>query len=310
MNFLEWDWNEVVEFFRRPLFSMGEKEFTLGTLFAIVLVVIGSTVLARLVRWILRTRLLSRSAMDVGTQYALSRLAGYVALSLGLLVGISTVGIDLTSLTVLIGALGVGIGFGLQDIINNFVSGLVILFERPIQIGHRVEVGDTAGRVSRIGARSTTIVTNDNIAMIIPNSEFISSRVVNWSLGGDRRVRFKIPVGVSYGSDPREVERILLEVAAANKDVLKDHKPDVSFTAFGDSSINFVLRVWTETESERPEVIKSALNFAIWDALKAAKIEIPFPQRDLHVKGLIQTGSGGDSDAGDRARKSPEPAPE
>ncbi len=310
MNFLEWDWEGIVAFFQRPLFKMGDEAFTLGTLFALVLVVIGSALLARFVRWILRTRILSHSLMDVGTQFALSRLAGYVALVLGLLVGMSTVGIDLTSLTVLIGALGIGIGFGLQDIINNFVSGLVILFERPIQIGHRVQVGDTAGRVVRIGARSTTIVTNANIALIIPNSEFISSRVVNWSLGGDRRVRFKIPVGVSYDSDPRVVERILLEVAAANEDVLKTYKPDVMFTGFGESSIDFELRIWTETQSERPGVIESDLYFAIWDALKAADIEIPFPQRDLHVKGPIRMESGVDSEPGDRARESPKSAPE
>ncbi len=288
------DWDYLLELLSRPLFTLDDKPVTVAKLLVLVAVVVGSALAAKAVRWILRTRILSRSAMDIGSQHALSRLAGYVVLLLGLLIGFTASGIDLTSLTVLIGALGVGIGFGLQDIINNFVCGLVILFERPIQMGHRVAVGDTAGRVVRIGARSTTIVTNDNIALIIPNSEFISSRVVNWSLGGDRRVRFTVPFGVSYGSNPREVERLALEVAAANEDVLSEFPPDLMFVGFGDSSIDFELRVWTVTEFNRPEVIKSALYFGIWDALKANGIEIPFPQRDLHVKGPLEVRMNGE----------------
>lgn len=289
------NWEQLLAIVQRPLFTLGDTQFTLTTVFLLVLVVLASMIFARFVRWLLRTRVLSRSMMDAGAQDAFSRLVGYVALLLGLLIGLSAVGIDLTSLTVLIGALGVGIGFGLQDIINNFVSGLVILFERPIQVGHRVEVGETAGRVARIGARSTTIVTNDNIALIIPNSEFISSRVVNWSLGGDQRVRFRVPFGVSYDSDPRQIERIALEVAAANKDVLQDFPPDVLFVGFGESSLDFELRVSTVTEFSRPGVIKSAIYYALWDALKANGIEIPFPQRDLHVKGPLQVQLGANS---------------
>jgi small-conductance mechanosensitive channel len=278
------DWNTIIELLREPLFTMGETPITIAKLLELVAVVIVSVLVARIVRKVLRNRVLSRTLMDVGMQYALARIAGYVTLMLGLLVGLSTVGIDLTSLTVLIGALGVGIGFGLQNIINNFVSGLVILFERPFAVGHRVEVGETAGKVLRIGARSTTIVTNENIALIIPNSEFISGRVVNWSMGGDRRVRFHIPVGVSYGSSPRAVERLLLEVAAQNDDVLKEPKPQVTFKRFGDSSIDFELRVWTVTQYERPQVLASALYFKIWDIFKANDIEIPFPQRDVHIQ--------------------------
>jgi len=287
------NWDYLLDLLSRPLFTLDDKPVTFAKLLLLLAVVVGAVLFSKFVRWILRTRILTRSAMNVGTQYALSRLAGYAALLIGLLVGLGASGIDLTSLTVLIGALGVGIGFGLQDIINNFVSGLVILFERPIQVGHRVEVGDTTGNVERIGARSTTILTNNNIAVIIPNSEFISERVVNWSLGGDRRVRIAVPVGVSYASSPREVERLLLEVAAANPDVLKNHAADVLFVAFGESSIDFELRVWTETESHRPNVLKSALYFAIWDVLAENGIEIPFPQRDLHVKGPLEVRMDG-----------------
>jgi small-conductance mechanosensitive channel len=295
---MDMEWNEIVELVQRPLFTLGQKPVSAATLALLLGVVIGAMLLSRVARTILRTRILSRTVMDVGLQYALARIAGYVVLVLGLLVGLSAVGIDLSSLTVLIGALGVGIGFGLQNIINNFVSGLVILFERPIQIGHRVEVGDIAGRVERIGARGTTIVTNDNIALIIPNSEFISSRVVNWSLGGDRRVRFHIPIGVSYGSDPKVVRQLLEDVALANPDVLKDPRPDLMFDKFGDSSIDFELRVWTETMSDRPKVLASALYYAIWEVLHDNDIEIPFPQRDLNFKGPVhvQVTRGGEAD--------------
>jgi len=187
----------------------------------------------------------------------------------------------------------VGVGFGLQGVVHNFVSGLIILFERPFQLGHRVDVDGTTGRVSKIGARSTTIVTNDNIAMIVPNSKFIAGQVITWSLGGDRRVRFKLPVGVSYGSEPRQVERLLLEVARANPEVLSSPPPAVVFKGFGDSSLDFELRVWTETVYERPSVFKSPLYFAIWDIFKEHGIEIPFPQRDLHVKEPIRVEMGG-----------------
>jgi small-conductance mechanosensitive channel len=277
-------WQELTEIVRRTLFTLGDTPVSLLSLLQLALIVTLSVVLGSVVRRLFRTRILSRTRMDVGLQYALARIAGYLVLVIGLLIGLSTVGIDLTSLTVLIGALGVGIGFGLQDIINNFVSGLVILFERPFSVGHRVEVKGTAGRVERIGARSTTIVTNDNIALVIPNSEFVSDRVVNWSLGGDKRVRFAIPVGVSYASDPHLVERLLLEVAAGSPLVLKDPEPTVILLGFGDSSIDFELRVWTETHFERPKVLASDINFRIWDSFKAHGIELPFPQRDVHLR--------------------------
>jgi small-conductance mechanosensitive channel len=190
-------------------------------------------------------------------------------------------------LAVIAGALGVGIGFGLQNIVSNFVSGLILLTERPIQIGARVDVGGTMGDVIRIGARSTTIVTNDNITIIVPNSEFITGRVINWSIG-DPKVRFRIPIGVSYGSDPRVVERLLIEVAEANPHVLKNPEPTVRFVECADSSLNFELRVWSVDMVTRPGALRSELNFAIWDKFKQHGIEIPFPQRDLHLKDPVQ----------------------
>jgi len=147
-------------------------------------------------------------------------------------------------LTFLAGALGVGVGFGLQNITSNLISGIILLFERPIKIGDRIEVGGVHGDVVRISPRATTIVTNDNIAVIVPNSDFITGRITNWSYT-DRDVRFHIPVGVSYRSGPEEVRRLLLAVAGAYPGVLKQPEPDAHFQEFGDSSLNFVLLVWT-----------------------------------------------------------------
>jgi small-conductance mechanosensitive channel len=195
---------------------------------------------------------------------------------------LQSAGINLSTLSIMAGALGVGIGFGLQNITNNFVSGLVILFERPIKVGDRIEVGDITGDVIKISMRSTTIITNDNITVIIPNSDFITSTVINWS-HNDRNVRFNVPVGVSYGSDPEKVKALLLKVADEEDAVLKKPAPDVIFTEFADSSLNFHLRVWTTSHTTRPKVLTSQLYFNIFKIFKENGIEIPFPQRDLHI---------------------------
>jgi small-conductance mechanosensitive channel len=217
-------------------------------------------------------------------------------LILGVGVVLSTAGLNLSSLAVLGGALGIGIGFGLQNIVNNFVSGLIILFERPITIGQRVEVGGTTGVVTRIGARSTTIVTNDRITHIIPNAEFVSKPVINWSHGGDKLMRIAVTVRVAHGTDPRAVEKLLLEVAAADKDVSREPAPDVILDGFGNESIDFRLRVFSETMSGTPAVLRSHLNFAIWDALEKAGIEAAFHSRDLSIRGPVRVELGrGDS---------------
>jgi small-conductance mechanosensitive channel len=167
---------------------------------------------------------------------------------------VETVGVNLSSLAVIAGALGVGIGFGLQNIVSNFVSGLIILAERPIQIGDRVDLGNnTVGKVERIGARATHVLTNDNILIIVPNSEFVSGRVINWT-HVDPRVRFRIEMGVGYGSDPHVVEKLLLEVADGNPNVLKSPSPTVVFKAFGESALNFELRVWSSGRLTRKPV--------------------------------------------------------
>ncbi len=278
----------ILELLNKELFKLGDASVTPATLLQFVLIIAVVIVAGRLTRRFLRDRVLKRTALDPGARDAIGRISGYAVVVLGAMVGLSTLGLDLSALAVLGGALGVGIGFGLQNIVNNFVSGLIILFERPITVGHRVEVGGTTGVVRRIGARSTSVVTNDNITHIIPNSEFVSQPVINWSHGNDRRVRISVPIGVSYGSNPREVERLLLDVASKNENVIQEMNSDVLFVGFGESSIDFQLRVWSETLSGTPHVLQSQLLYAAWDVLQEAGIEIPFPQRDLNFRNPVR----------------------
>ncbi|MCH6573621.1 MAG: mechanosensitive ion channel family protein [Bacteroidetes bacterium] len=236
----------------------------------------------RIRNWLVHT-VLAKSTLDLGTRTAIGTITRYAIILIGLMIILQSVGIDLSTLTVLAGALGVGIGFGLQNVTNNFVSGIIILFERPIKVGDRIEVGNISGDVVRISMRATTVLTNDNISVIVPNSEFISSQVINWS-HNDRNVRFNIPVGVSYKEDPQKVKELLLSVADDNTAVLKEPLPDVIFDEFGDSSLNFILRVWTTKLIQTPQVLKSQLYFEIFKRFREVGIEIPFPQRDLHIK--------------------------
>lgn len=264
-------------------FKVGETSFTLGTLLYLIVLVLIVLWVAGKVKQLFLERIMSRSQMDIGGQKAVATLLHYVLLLLGLMIVLQTAGIDLTTLTVIAGAVGVGVGLGLQDVVNNFISGLIILFERPIKVDDRIQIGDVDGKVADIRARSTTVVTNDNVSFIIPNSKFINENVINWT-HNDARLRFRIPVGVSYGSDPQRVRQALLEAAAANDDVLQEPAPSVWFRAFGDSSLNFELLVWTRSMVHNPGRFSSDLNFAIHDKLKEYEIAIPFPQRDLHLR--------------------------
>src|SRR2546423_5919554 len=228
-------------------------------------------------------RLLAQSGLDRSLQYAIAQVVSNIVLVVGIFFVLENAGIHLAALAVFSGAGGVGGGFGLQNIASNFISGLVILAERPITIGDRVEVAGVIGQVQQIHARSTVIVTNDNIAMIVPNTKFIDSPVTNWTYG-DPRVRFRIPVGVAYGSDVRKVSDALVAAGRSNPHVLDDPAPSVFLKEFGASSINFELVVWSSEMSHRPSRFKSDLNFAIEEKLREAGIEIPNPQRDLHIR--------------------------
>lgn len=266
-----------------PIFTAGNTPVTLWTLLQLLLLVLLLIYLSGRLRWWLAERMLLRTRLDLGARQAVASITRYVVLLVGLLVILQTAGIDLTTLNVLAGAVGIGVGFGLQNVVSNFISGLIIMFERPIKIGDRIVIDQVEGDVVEIGARSTVVLTNDNINIIVPNSKFITENVVNWKYN-DGKVRFKIPVGVAYGSDVRKVEKILLEIAAAEPEVLEEPAPVVRFLEFGDSSLNLELRAWSSSSVTRRGKLISALNFAIYEKFREHEIEIPFPQRDLHIR--------------------------
>lgn len=269
----------------RPILHLGNLPVTVVFLTKAVFFLALLGIVAALTRRLLQNRILSRTFLDAGQRYAYSRIMSYLIYLIGLIIGLQTAGVNLNSLLVLGGAVGIGVGLGLQTLANNFVSGLVLLFERPIKLGDRVEVGGVLGDVVRMAGRSTWVRTNENVVIIVPNSEFISSRVVNWT-ANDRRVRFSLPVGVSYNSSPSKIRDILLATARNHTDVLEDPSPDVLFLGFGDSALNFELRVWTVQQVQTPKTLASDLYFAVFENFRKEGIEIPFPQRDVHVKSV------------------------
>ncbi|MGI8556632.1 MAG: mechanosensitive ion channel family protein [Pyrinomonadaceae bacterium] len=265
------------------IFALGDAKITpLSIIYLLLLTALLVYVSGKL-RSVLVERVLGRTHLDAGARQAIGTISRYVLLFLGVLIILQTVGINLTTLNVVAGAVGIGVGFGLQNIASNFISGLIILTERPVKVGDRIEVGNVDGKVMSIGARSTAVRTNDNITIIVPNSKFISENVVNWSFK-ESIIRFRVPVGVAYDADLHLVKKLLLEAAAENKDVLTDPKSAVRLMKFGDSSIDLQLWVWTKDKLQRNGVLISDLNFAIWDKFCANNIEIPFPQTDLHIK--------------------------
>jgi len=279
-------WEIIQNVLDTQLFRIGSTQFSLGTFLYFLLLFLGLLVVtSRVKKWLVNKALLG-THLDRSARQAVGSIFHYSALLLGSLIIIQTAGIDLTTLNVVAGALGVGLGFGLQNVASNFISGVIILFERPIKLGDRIEVGNVEGDVVEIRARSTTVITNDNIAIIVPNSKFISENVTNWTYN-DKRVRFGVKVGVAYGSDAQKVSTVLRDVAAENPDVLADPPPEVRFSEFGDSSLNFELLVWSATLTAKRRKLISDLNFAIYDALAANNITIPFPQRELHVIGGV-----------------------
>jgi len=267
-----------------PLYSSkGVVVTTLGgVLVALLLGAVAVMIGAVLRRWLI-VPALRRTNLSNSMQYTMSHLGGYGCTALLLLIVLQNVGIDLSSFAFLAGTLFIGIGFGLQNIVSNFVSGLIILIEQPIKIGDRIDFGNLAGIVLKISARSTIIRTNDNIDVIVPNSDLVTHRVINWSYG-EPEVRFRIPVGVAYGTDPDWVRECLLEVATAENHVLSQPPPEVFLESFGDNSLNFELVVWNRDMSTRPRAFRSLINYSIAKKLKERGIEIPFPQRDLHLR--------------------------
>ncbi len=265
------------------LFRIGDTTVTTASLVAAIVVLIATYVVARIARRLVADRLLARTRMSVGVRYMLGRFTGYTVFVLGAIMALQTIGIRATTLTAFGAALGVGIGFGLQDIVKNFVAGLVILIERPFQVGDRIEVNGVLADVSEIRSRATILKTNDEVHLIVPNSRFITDTVVNRSYGRPR-VRYKVSVGVAYASAPRDVAAALLAAAGRSENVLHEPAPKVWFTEFGESSLNFQLLCWTERLLHSEAAFRSELNFLIHEELERRGIELPFPQRDLHLR--------------------------
>jgi len=298
MNFQQWlakikweemSWEDIIslaeKFVTFPLFKIGQTPVTLGSLvvFVFLMALVGLT--AHLVRRIMTRWLSRRTDIEEGTRYTLVRVTQYAIVVFGLFFSFQFIGFDLSGLAVIFGLLSVGIGFGLQNVTSNFISGLILLLERPIRVGDRVVVGETEGDVIDINIRSTTIRSLENVSIIVPNSEFVSNRVVNRS-HGDRRVRMPIDVGVSYSSDVDVVLAALAEVAEEHPEVLKHPKPDIHHRGFGDSAWDMRLWIWlADPKSFRR--IRSELNCAIIRKFREKGVEIPFPQRDLHVRSSV-----------------------
>ena len=258
-------------------------KLSLLQIFLLIALLIGVFWLSSRTKRFLFNRVMARSGLDRALQHAISQIVGYAVLVIGIIIVLDNAGVHLATLTVFAGAVGVGVGFGLKNIASNFISGLLILAERPIAIGDRIEVAGVIGQVLQIRARSTVIVTNDNIAMIVPNEKFIDSPVTNWT-HTDRRVRFRVPVGVAYGSDVERVREALIAAAREHPATLNEPEPNAYLEKFGGSTIDFELVAWSETMSRRPSRFKSDLNYLICKHLDAAGIELPNPQRDLHIR--------------------------
>ncbi len=282
-------WDEFQNFLHQllnyTLFQIKETPVTVVSILIFFLFITGFIILGVFARKALNRKILRRFHIDEGTSYTLSRITQYVIITIGALVSFQFVGVDLSGLAVIFGLLSVGIGFGLQNITSNFISGLIILFERPISVGDRVTVANIEGDVIEINIRATKVRTVNNISIIVPNSEFVSQNVINYS-HGDPTYRLDINVGVSYGSHLETVLKAMREVADENPMVMQRPEPEVHLIEFGESSWNMQLRTWIGDVKNYPR-IRNELNQAVVHKFREYGVEIPFPQRDLHVRSSV-----------------------
>ncbi len=265
-------------------YTLGEVTLTMKDLLLGLGIIYGAFLVSRAIQAILLGEIMPRNNIDRGVQLSIARLVHYTVITIGLIILLQVMGVSLTKLTILGGALSVGIGFGLQTIVNNFASGLILLFERPIKVGDTIEIGTELGEVRHLGLRSTIIKTFDNAEIVVPNSDLISGQVTNWTLS-ERGARVKLPIGVAYGTDIETVLEILLRVAKEHPVTMTTPAPRALFLAFGDSSLDFELRVWVADFSDR-RLVQSELNQQINSEFADASIEIPFPQTDLHLRSV------------------------
>jgi potassium efflux system protein len=262
-------------------FKKGVISISLGDILDFVLTVWAAFLLSSFIRFILREDVYPRLAVSPGKSYAISGLLHYFIVALGFTAAIAALGVNLSKLTVLTGAFGVGIGFGLQTVVNNFVSGLILLFDRTVHVGDLVEVGDLLGYVRRIGIRASTVHTRQGADIIVPNSQLTTEKVTNWTLS-DMLRRIDLPVGINYSAAPDKVIKVLEAVAIAHPEILREPPPQALFTGYGDSSLNFELRAWT-AQFESWQRVRSELAVAMYDAVHAAGMSFPFPQREVRL---------------------------
>jgi small-conductance mechanosensitive channel len=267
--------------------NLGSQRISVGLVIISAGILYGSFLLSWIIQKVLIDEVLTRRRVETGVRVSIAKLAHYVLVFVGFVLALLALGFDFTKLTIILSALGVGIGFGLQAVVNNFVSGLILLFERPVRVGDYIEIGGNWAEIQKIGLRATTVQTFDQADVIIPNADLITNQVTNWTLS-NRRVRLIVPVGVAYGSDVALVMETLMACGGANSNVAKTPAPQVLFLRFGESSLDFELRVWVLDAEERIKV-QSELHQAIDRSFREAKIEIAFPQRDLHLRGLEES---------------------
>jgi potassium-dependent mechanosensitive channel len=275
---------ELSNIFNTPLFEFSGTQYSISLVFVLLLVTVTVFVVSRILSEWIKRRLLVKVKLDRGTREVIATLIRYVLTLLGLIIVLQTAGVDLSSLTVLAGVLGIGLGFGLQNLASNFISGLTILFEQPIRVGDFIEVNELLGTVENISIRSTTVRTLDGVFVIVPNIKFVENNVVNWSYR-DPRSRLHISIGVEYGTDPLLVTEALLTAARREPKVLSEPAPKVWFRGFADSDMQFELLVWINQPTES-DPIKSSINFLIEREFRRRNIQIPYPQRDLYIRNI------------------------
>jgi small-conductance mechanosensitive channel len=268
----------------KTAWSFGQVSFSIGGIVTFVIGVLVAVYASRTVRFLLDEEILHRVPWPTGVKSTTATLAYYAVLFGGLLLALSAAGVQTGQFTLIVGALGVGIGFGLQNVVNNFVSGLILMFERPIQPGDIIDVGTLQGRVVEIGLRATRIRAWEGAEVVVPNGTLLSGNLINWTLSDSTR-RVEVAVGVAYGTDIRRVLEILFRVASEQPTAMQDPPPLALFMGFGDSSLDFVMRFWTRDASLAPIALSEA-GASISEALAAEGIEIPFPQRDLHIRSV------------------------
>ncbi|UCH14325.1 MAG: mechanosensitive ion channel [Bacteroidales bacterium] len=270
------------DFLDHILFDSAKFTITISDVLILVLILFVTKTIIELLKRIFK-RQVSKKGLDIGKSHAVLQLVKYILWIAAIILCLDTLGINLTILLAGSAALLVGLGLGLQHVFQDFISGIILLFEGTIKVGDIVEIQDqTVGRVKEIGLRTSKIETRNNIIMIIPNSKFIADSVINWS-HIEKRSRFSVSVGVAYGSDAELVRKVLIDCALQHKEVSKNPQPFVKFEDFGESSLNFELYFWT-SNNFGVEIVKSDLRFLINKMFKENGVQIPFPQRDIHIK--------------------------